>query len=159
MNSRRRTRSRSRRSSMRIMPIPTLRLLLILHIGYLFVPLGFLLNAAAAFGSLPASAGIHAWIAGGAGIMTLAVMTRATLGHTGQELTASVTTQTIYVAIILAALSRICAVVDPVHSDALLHLAAFTWAAAFLGFSISLGRLLTGYVRRPLSQAPRADSG
>ena len=65
------------------------RLLLILHVGYAFVPLGFLLNAAAAFGLVPAGAGIHAWMAGAAGIMTLAVMTRATLGHTGQELTAA----------------------------------------------------------------------
>lgn len=40
------------------------RLLLVLHIGYAFVPLGFLLHAAAAFGALPPSAGIHAWMAG-----------------------------------------------------------------------------------------------
>jgi uncharacterized protein involved in response to NO len=36
------------------------RLVLILHVGYLFVPLRFLLAAAAAFGLLPGSAGIHA---------------------------------------------------------------------------------------------------
>ena len=65
------------------------RLVLILHVGYFFVPLGFLLAAAAAFGLLPGSAGIHAWMAGAAGIMTLAVMTRASLGHTGQPLVAS----------------------------------------------------------------------
>ena len=63
--------------------------LLILHVGYAFVPLGFLLNAASAFGLVPPGAGVHAWMAGAAGIMTLAVMSRATLGHTGQRLTAS----------------------------------------------------------------------
>jgi uncharacterized protein involved in response to NO len=120
------------------------RLLLILYVAYAFVPLGFLLNAASAFGLVPAGAGIHAWMAGAAGIMTLAVMSRATLGHTGQRLTASVTTQLIYAAIIVAALARICAAVDPSHNGPLLHLAAFAWAAAFLGFSISFGRLLTG---------------
>ena len=120
------------------------RLLLILHVGYAFVPLGFLLNAASAFGLVPAGAGIHAWMAGAAGIMTLAVMSRATLGHTGQRLTASVTTQLIYAAIIVAALARICAAVDPSHDGLLLHLAAFAWAAAFLGFSVSFGRLLIG---------------
>jgi uncharacterized protein involved in response to NO len=120
------------------------RLLLILHIGYAFVPLGFLLNGASAFGLLPAGAGIHAWMAGAAGIMTLAVMSRATLGHTGQRLTASAATQSIYAAIIIAALARICAAVDPSHYGPLLHLAAFAWAAAFLSFSISFGRLLTG---------------
>jgi uncharacterized protein involved in response to NO len=120
------------------------RLLLILHVGYAFVPLGFLLNAASAFGLVPAGAGIHAWMAGAAGTMTLAVMSRATLGHTGQRLTASVATQSIYAAIIIAALARICAAVDPLHYGPLLHLAAFAWAAAFLGFSITFGRLLTG---------------
>jgi uncharacterized protein involved in response to NO len=124
------------------------RLLLILHVGYAFVPLGFLLNAAAAFGLVAAGAGIHAWMAGAAGIMTLAVMTRATLGHTGQQLTASATTQAIYAAIIVAALSRICAVIDPTHSELLLHLAAFTWAAAFFGFALSFGPLLAGADRR-----------
>ena len=43
------------------------RLVLILHIGYAFVPIGFLLNAASAFGLVPASAGIHAWMVGAAG--------------------------------------------------------------------------------------------
>ena len=119
------------------------RLLLILHVGYAFVPLGFLLNAASTFGLVPAGAGMHAWMAGAAGIMTLAVMSRATLGHTGQRLTASVTTQLIYAAIIVGALARICAAINPAHYGSLLHVAAFAWAAAFLGFSISFGRLLT----------------
>ncbi len=127
------------------------RLLLILHVGYAFVPLGFLLNAVAAFGHVPASAGIHAWMVGAAGIMTLAVMSRATLGHTGQPLTASRGTQAIYAAIVIAALSRICAVLDPAHSEALLYLAAFAWAAAFLGFAVKFGPLLVGYDRRAKS--------
>src|ERR1700694_1763390 len=119
------------------------RLVLILHAGYAFVPIGFLLNAASAFAVVPAGAGIHAWMAGAAGVMTLAVMSRATLGHTGQKLTASVSTQAIYAAVIIAALARICAVIEPLHSGPLLDLAAFAWAAAFLGFSISFGRLFT----------------
>lgn len=126
------------------------RLLLILHIGYAFVPLGFLLNAVSAFGLVPASAGIHAWMAGAAGTMTLAVMTRATLGHTGQQLTASPATQAIYAAIVLAALSRICAVIDPTLSEPLLHFAAFAWAAAFLGFAISFGPVLICHQRQQL---------
>ena len=124
------------------------RLVLILHVGYAFVPLGFLLNALAAFELVPAGAGIHAWMAGAAGTMTLAVMTRATLGHTGQPLTASPATQAIYAAIIVAALSRICAVIEPAYSEPLLHLAAFAWAAAFFGFAISFGPLLAGRDRR-----------
>ena len=75
-------------------------------------------------------------------------MTRATLGHTGQKLTASVSTQAIYVAAIVAALTRICAVIEPVHSVPLLHLAAFAWAAAFIGFAISFGPVLISYDKR-----------
>ena len=116
------------------------RLLLILHVGYAFVPLGFLLNAASAFGLVPPGAGVHAWMAGAAGTMTLAVMSRATLGHTGQPLTASRATQAIYLAIIVAALARVCAVIEPATAEPLLHLAAFAWAAAFFGFAIAFGR-------------------
>lgn len=124
------------------------RLLLILHIGYAFIPLGFVFSALAAFGYVPASAGVHAWMVGGAGIMTLAVMTRATLGHTGQQLSASVATQAIYAAIITAAVARIAAVLVPASGAGLLHLAAFAWAAAFLGFAVAFGPLLLGSGRR-----------
>ncbi len=124
------------------------RLVLILHVGYAFVPSGFLLNAMSAFELVPAGAGIHAWMVGAAGTMTLAVMSRATLGHTGQQLTASRATQAIYAAIIVAALARLCAVIEPAHSEPLLHLAAFAWAAAFFGFAISFGPLLSGAGRR-----------
>jgi uncharacterized protein involved in response to NO len=127
------------------------RLLLILHIGYAFVPLGFGLGALAAFGYLPPSAGIHAWMAGGAGVMTLAVMTRATLGHTGQPLSASTATQAIYASIIIAALARICAVLDSAHSEVLLHVAALAWVFAFLGFAIAFGPLLLGMRRQALA--------
>ena len=121
------------------------RLLLILHIGYAFVPLGFLLNACGAFGIVPAGAGIHAWMAGAAGVMTLAVMSRATLGHTGQHLTASVPTQIIYASIVIAVVARICAIIEPAHSMPLLQVATFTWAAAFLGFAVCYGTTLIGY--------------
>jgi len=127
------------------------RLLVILHVGYAFVPSGFILNAMAGFGLLPPSAGIHAWMTGAAGIMTLAVMTRASLGHTGQALTASPATQVIYVAIIVAALARVAAVVLPAQGDALLHVAACGWIVAFLGFAIAFGPLLTGNPRRSLA--------
>ena len=129
------------------------RLLLILHVGYAFVPLGFLLNACSAFGFVPAGAGVHAWMAGAAGIMTLAVMSRASLGHTGQRLTASIATQAIYASIIVAAVARICAVLEPAHSVPLLHVAAFAWAAAFLGFAICYGPTLSGWRKRP-AEAP-----
>ena len=135
------------------------RLLLILHVGYAFIPLGFLLNAASAFDLVAVGAGIHAWMVGAAGIMTLAVMSRATLGHTGQPLTASLATEAIYAAIVVAAVSRICAVIEPAHSDPLLHLAALAWAAAFFGFAVIYGPLLAGVDRRRKSAGKAAAQG
>jgi uncharacterized protein involved in response to NO len=76
--------------------------------------------------------------------MTIAVMTRASLGHTGQRLEASLATQAIYAAVVVAALARICAALHPAWSIALLHVAAFTWVAAFLGFAAGFGPLLIG---------------
>jgi uncharacterized protein involved in response to NO len=85
------------------------RLVLVLHVAYAFVLIGFLLPGAAVVwpAIFPASAGIHAWMAGAAGLMTLAVMTRASLGHAGQELAASVPTQLIFLGALIAALARI----------------------------------------------------
>jgi len=117
-------------------------LVTVLHVGFAFVPLGFALLALAAAGMIPATAGIHAWTAGAFGIMTLAVMTRATLGHTGRELTASFPTQLIYAAAVLAALFRIWAALQPGWSEFLLHIAAFAWAAAFLGMGLVYGPIL-----------------
>jgi len=118
------------------------RLVFVLHVGYAFVPLGFLLAALGAIGLVVPSAGLHAWMVGAAGIMTLAVMTRATLGHTGRELTASLQTQLIYAAIFIAAVARICAALEPRWSELELHVAAFAWTAAFLGFGIVYGPML-----------------
>jgi uncharacterized protein involved in response to NO len=118
------------------------RLVLILHAGYAFVPLGFLLTGLAALDLAPPAAGIHAWAGGAVGTMTLAVMTRASLGHTGRMLTASYATQAIYAAVCAAALVRIAAALAPSASMPLLHAAAALWAIAFVGFGIAYGSML-----------------
>jgi uncharacterized protein involved in response to NO len=118
------------------------RLVIVLHVAYTFVPLGFALTGLSAIGGVVPSAGLHAWMVGAAGMMTLAVMTRATLGHTGHELIASVPTQLIYAAVFIAAVARIGAALEPRWSEVELHVAAFAWAAAFFGFGIVYGPML-----------------
>jgi uncharacterized protein involved in response to NO len=118
------------------------RLVLILHVGYLFVPLGFLLLGAASFGIATASAGVHAWAAGAAGLMTLAVMTRASLGHTGQTLVASTETQIIYALAVVAAFARIGAAINPAWNEPLIWTSGLAWAAAFTGFAVVYGPAL-----------------
>ncbi|WP_068032356.1 NnrS family protein [Rhodoplanes sp. Z2-YC6860] len=122
------------------------RLVLILHVGYAFVPFGFLLVGLATFDVVPAAAGVHAFAGGAIGTMTLAVMTRASLGHTGRTLTAARATQAIYLAILLAAFARIGAALAPAWLIPLLAVSAIFWVAAFFGFGAAYGKLL---VARP----------
>jgi uncharacterized protein involved in response to NO len=118
-------------------------LLLILHLGYAFVPLGFLLTGLAAFDLIPPASGIHAFAGGAIGTMTLAVMTRASLGHTGRALHASWATQAIYAAIVLAALARIAATLVPGQTTALIAVAGLLWFAAFAGFGAVYGPIVS----------------
>lgn len=111
------------------------RLVLILHVAYAFIPVGFILTALSAFDLVAPSAGIHGWTGGAIGAMTLAVMSRATLGHTGRRLEASLVTQVIYASVIVAAVARVCAVLEPDYMGALLAVATIAWSAAFLGFA------------------------
>jgi len=74
--------------------------------------------------------------------MTLAVMTRASLGHTGRDLTASAATLLIYILVVIAACARIGAALAQAWSGPLLELAACAWSAAFFGFAIAYGPLL-----------------
>lgn len=118
-------------------------LVAILHLAFVFVPIGFVLGGLAAFlPDVPASAGLHAWAVGAVGGMTLAVMTRASLGHTGRALHAGWGTKALYAAVLLAAAARIGAALAPQWSFALLHVAAFAWLAAFLGFAALYGPAL-----------------
>ena len=109
------------------------RLVFILHVGYVFVPVGFLLNGLAGFGFVSISVGVHAWTAGAFAIMTLAVMSRASLGHSGRPLQASVLTQVIYGFAFTAAVARIG--YGLFDSELLLFAAAGLWVLAFWGFS------------------------
>jgi uncharacterized protein involved in response to NO len=123
-------------------------LVLVLHIAYAFVPVGFLLLALAiaAPGLVVASGALHGWTVGAIGTMTLAVMTRASLGHTGRALTASPATCFIYAAVAVAAAARILAAFD-IAREPLLTLSAAAWVAAFAGFTASFGPMLAGPVR------------
>jgi uncharacterized protein involved in response to NO len=122
---------------------PAEPLVLILHIGYAFVPLGFLAVGVAALlpATIPAGTALHAWTAGAVGVMTLAVMTRSTLGHAGRPLHASSGTVLVYLCVIAAAVLRIVAGLGPAP-QALLYLAAAAWIAAFASFVVLYGPLL-----------------
>ena len=127
-------------------------LLLVLHVGYVFVPLGFLLGAMSMLipQLLTGTAALHIWTVGAVGLMTLGVMTRATRGHTGHALTASPMTVASYGAMIAAALLRIAAGFFPQAYMLLVELAAGAWIAAF-------GLFLVEYA--PMLLRPRQERG
>lgn len=122
------------------------RLVLVLHVGYAFVPIGFLLISISTWSAaVPVSAGIHAWTVGAIGLMTLGIMTRATLGHTGNPLQAGRMTQVVYALILIAAVLRIVAAF--VGTREILELAGCAWLAGFVCFLLAYGPLLA--LRRP----------
>jgi uncharacterized protein involved in response to NO len=118
-------------------------LVLILHVAYAFVPIGFLLLALAILTPrlVVQTGAMHGWTAGAIGLMTLAVMTRASLGHTGRPLTATRPIQFIYVAAFVAAFARIVAAFDVLRQP-MLHISATAWVLAFVGYVIVYAPLL-----------------
>ncbi len=122
----------SRWFKMRVVSEP---LLLILHIGYAFIPLGFLAVAISAVlpQIVPPISAVHLWTAGAVGVMTMAVMTRASLGHTGQALHADVYIIGIYAALLVSIFTRFIAGYG-ISVSMLLNVSALAWCAAHLGF-------------------------
>lgn len=124
----------------------------VLHVSYGFVPLGFLAMAAGQFLPGMQTAAQHVWMAGAVGLMTLAVMTRASLGHSGRALHATRPITAIYAALILAVVARFLAGSLPAETW-LLHLAGTAWIAAFAGFAVVYWPILTRpklSARRPM---------
>ena len=108
----------------------------ILHVGYAWLPLGFALTGIALLvEDVDIGAALHALTAGAFGTMTLAVMTRASLGHSGRPLVAGRATTLSYVLVIAAALVRVAAPIGgwPVFGY---EASAALWVAAFALFSI-----------------------
>lgn len=120
------------------------RLVLVLHVAYLFVALGFLLVGGVILGVVPlfASAALHVWTVGALGMMTLAVMTRASLGHTGRPLHATRAIQAIYLGALVATLARVAMGMGRAEF-VLLHVALVGWLVAFAGFAIVYFPILT----------------
>lgn len=123
-------------------------LVAILHAAYAFVPLGLIAIALAALEWLSPVSALHVLTVGAIGNMTLAIMTRATLGHTGRELSASRLTMMAYLALLAAALLRPIAEAMPDQFQLVIALASGGWIAAFGLFVIEYG---------PILMSPRAQ--
>jgi len=126
------------------------RLVVVLHVAYLFVPLGLLAAGLGALGLVEERSVLHLLSVGAIGCMMLAVMTRASLGHTGRPLTASRMTVAAYAALILCALLRPLGEVLPDHSMHIYAASGLLWIAAFGLFSLEYAPMLIRQRRAPL---------
>ena len=124
-------------------------LLWILYIGYGWIILGFVLTAVAAYGAVSAALVLHAFTLGGIGVITLGMMARVSLGHTGRALKASNAIAVAFVLINISAFLRVLMpAVFPDWYGQLLYGSTLCWLAAFSLFMLIYAPILT---------APRPD--
>lgn len=107
-------------------------LLWILHVSYLWIPLGLALLAASQWGLVARSAGVHALAIGATGGLIMGMITRTSLGHTGRMLVAGRLETFAYALVQLAAVLRVLTVAFiPAAAMAGIHAAAAAWVLAF----------------------------
>jgi uncharacterized protein involved in response to NO len=133
---------------------PTWRapIVLVLHVGYAWLVIGLVLMSAAAFGSgLPSIAAEHAFGVGAVATMIMAIMTRASLGHTGRAIVAPKAVVLAYGLLTLAVFLRVFSWgLAPGHYSEMLQVAASAWLGAF-------GLFVAVYA--PILTAPRLGAG
>jgi uncharacterized protein involved in response to NO len=120
-------------------------LVFILTVGYGWMALSLLAFGGGILGVLPAANAVHVLTSGAVGAMTLAVMTRASLGHTGHPRHAGLMTVVIYMLVNLGAILRVFVPASDAPTaltNLLLGMAAFGWSGAYLLFVLVYGPIL-----------------
>lgn len=124
-------------------------LLWVLYTGYGWIILGFALTALAAYSWIASDLAMHAFTLGGIGVLTLGMMARVSLGHTGRALKV---TNAIAIAFCLLNSAVILRVLMPIAWQGgiaiLIYVATLMWLAAFALFVA---------VYTPILVAPRVD--
>ncbi|MCV0396744.1 MAG: NnrS family protein [Rhizobiaceae bacterium] len=120
-------------------------ILLILHVGYGWLAVSLvLLGLAILVPAVPGSAALHALTAGAIGTMTLAVMTRASLGHTGRAIVADRPVIAAYLLVSGGAVLRVAAPFADQWYAAMIGLGGMLWSGGFLLFAIRYAPVLWG---------------
>ena len=119
-------------------------ILWVLHLGHAWIGVGLLLKAAsAAWLGVPPSAATHALTAGAIGTLTLGMMARVTLGHTGRTLQVSPVITVAFVAITAGAFLRVLGPwFRPDLTRSVLMISAGCWALAFALYVLVNARYL-----------------
>lgn len=118
-------------------------LVLTLHLGYGWLALSLLVLGCAILGwGLPTTDAVHAFTSGAVGVMTLAIMTRASLGHTGRPKHAGPLTVCIYLLVNVGAMLRVFGPSFDLPMNLVLGFAAMSWSGAYLLFALFYGPFL-----------------
>jgi uncharacterized protein involved in response to NO len=118
-------------------------LVLTLHLGYGWLALSLMVLGGAILGwGLPTTDAMHAFTTGAVGVMTLGVMTRASLGHTGRPKHAGPLTICIYILVNVGALLRVFGPSFDLSTNLVLGFAAMSWSGAYLLFALVYGPFL-----------------
>lgn len=117
----------------------------VLHAGYAWLVIALALIAASDLTPwVPATLANHALGTGAIGLMILAVMSRASLGHTGRRIIAPAAIVAAYRLVAVAAVLRVIGpLILPEHQGPILVLAALAWIGAFSLFAVVYGPILT----------------
>ncbi len=116
----------------------------VLHLGYAWLVAGLALKALAILGGgLPVTAAGHALTIGAVGTMTLAVMTRAALGHTGRTLRAPAPIVLAYLLVSASALARVAGPAFWPETHEWIGASAILWLVAFALFTAVFAPILT----------------
>lgn len=119
-------------------------LLWVLYIGYAWIIIGFILTALSAFDIIQPNLALHAFTMGGIGVITLGMMARVSLGHTGRILKASQAMAIAFALINLAALVRVFIPILLPHWYAdIIYASTILWLAAFSLFAYVYAPILT----------------
>ncbi|MDT8429675.1 MAG: NnrS family protein [Pseudomonadales bacterium] len=119
-----------------------------MHLSYLWIPLGIGLWTLALTDMIPVSAAVHALTIGAIASMILSIASRAALGHTGRPLVSHPLLTAAILLLSVAAVSRITAALTGMQN--LMAFSALAWVAAFLCFAVRYIPILTG----PASEQP-----
>ncbi|MBI4527799.1 MAG: NnrS family protein [Deltaproteobacteria bacterium] len=124
-------------------------LLWVLHLGYAWIIAGFCLKAFAAASLVGLQYTIHAFSVGGIGVLTLGMMARVSLGHTGRPLKVANSITFAFAIINIAAVARgIFPIALPGMLPNLVALSGGLWIVSFLIFL---------WVYTPILTSPRVD--
>lgn len=127
--------------------VPRIRyvpLLWILFIGYGWIISGFILTVFSAYALILPSLALHAFTLGGIGVLTLGMMARVALGHTGRALKISNAMAIAFVLINIAAVLRVLAPIAFPHAyNFLMYVTTLVWLAAFALFMFVYAPILT----------------